>query len=186
MLAYVFWHWRNASCDPADYQNDLRSFHEVLAAQKPAGFLKSSVFEAASLPWIDSGQSEVYEDWYLVENSAALDPLDHAAVNGQRKGPHDQVAQWAAGGTGGLYRLRAGQADSPPAQAFWFAKPSGMSYTTLYTILEEQISRHAGSFWQRQMTMSPALEFCWHAPPSAQLPEELVAVNVPLTIHWQG
>ena len=187
MLAYVFWHWRYSSSKPADYQKDLRSFHETISNQKSAGYLSSMVFAFPGLPWLNSDDSEVYEDWYLVENSAALDPLDEAAVNGRRKGPHDQIAQQAAGGTGGLYRLRSGQVSPEEcALALWFNKPAGMGYTMLYDILEKQLEQHGGSLWQRQMTLGPALEFCWHAPIGATLPAEFSALTFLVTTVWAG
>jgi hypothetical protein len=186
MLAYVFWHWQYPHIEQSDYEERLINFHKTLQIQKPEGFQSSIVLRASNLPWT-GGDSEAYEDWYLVENSAGLDPLDQAAVSGFRREPHDQVAQWAAGGTGGLYRLRAGEPDLATIQsAFWFAKPAGMSYEGLYALLEHSIGQTPGMLWQRQMTLGPALEFCWHTSQGAALPPELHALQVPLTVIWRG
>src|SRR5712692_4674821 len=109
MLAYVFWHWRYPRVDQAAYWQFLADFHSALNAHKPPGFQYSAVFQLDHAPWIaESGGVEVCEDWYVLDNSAALDVLNEAAVSGPCREPHNRVAQCAAGGTGGLYRLRAG------------------------------------------------------------------------------
>lgn len=190
MLAYVFWHWKNPRLEAGTYEEYLKSFHGVLNEQRPAGFHSSAVFQVAGLPWT-GGESGAYEDWYYVENSAALDPLDLAAVSEARKQPHDQVAQWAGGGTGGLYRLRAAsphEADRPET-AFWFSKPASLTYGELYQLLAEQLEQVPGKLWQRQMTLGPAREFCWHTTVRQSLPGVLEAADtlrIPLSTIWQS
>lgn len=190
MLAYVFWHWKSPRVESGMYEEYLRSFHRVLNTHQPAGFHSSAVFQVAGLPWT-SGEDRAYEDWYWVENSAALDPLDQAAVSEARKLPHDQVAQWAAGGTGGLYRLRAtGQgAFAAPEVAWWFSKPAGLTYSELYQLFAEQLEQLPGHLWQRQMTLGPAREFCWHTSAQAGLPALLTTADtlkIPLTTIWRS
>src|SRR5712692_1523193 len=107
MLAYVFWHWRSSHIEKTAYQKSLIDFHEALRTQQPKGFYYSMVFELEHAPWIDS-PGEVYEEWYMLQNSAALDILNQAAITGACQEPHNQVAKGAAGGAGGLYQLRAG------------------------------------------------------------------------------
>ena len=110
MLTYVFWHQRESKIAREEYQERLVAFHRILRERQPQGFLFSMVLEMAQLPWMEEG-SEAYEDWYIIENSAALDPLDEAAVTGICREPHHQVARLAGNGTGGLYRLKGGTID---------------------------------------------------------------------------
>ncbi len=180
MLAYVFWHWRTTQIDAQSYQSYLTSFHQRLTAHKPSGFITSKVFLLEQAPWLGR-DTETYEDWYLIENSAALDPLNEDAVNGQRQEPHNQVARWAAGGTGGLYRLRfAGQDTLPTHFAFWFAKPATMSYAELENVLQPLKKQAIGTLWQRQMTLGPTTEFCYHSPEETALPDILQALLIPM------
>ena len=107
MLAYVFWHWPQASADTEAYLAHLESFHRTLAANKPEGFQRSVVFRIEDADWLQT-RAAAYEEWYLLDDSAAMDRLNDAAVSGVCEEPHNRVAREAAGGTGGLYRLRAG------------------------------------------------------------------------------
>ena len=179
MLAYLFSHARRPDVSPDDYERKLRAFHEALRAHAPAGFIDSRVFRLAALPWLPSAR-EVYEDWYLIENSAALDPLNDAAVSGPRQAPHDAVAVQAESGHGALYRLRLGRQDGIPAFAYWFAKPAGEPYATLYARLEPIVARGGAALWSRQMTMGPAREFCLHSPARLDLPADLEALELRL------
>jgi hypothetical protein len=181
MLAYVFWHQRASNVAREEYQERLVAFHQILRERQPQGFVGSMILEMARLPWMTEG-SEVYEDWYLVENSAALDPLDEAAVTGICREPHNQVARLANNGTGGLYRLKAGTIDlvqvAEIRSATWFSKSVGMSYDKLYELLHQRQGETQGILWQRQMTMGPALEFCLHHSQESLLAEEIKAVQV--------
>jgi len=107
MLAYVFWHWPQANVDRDAYVEHLIAFQETLAANKPPGFLESVVFRIHGASWLNT-QGEAYEEWYLLEDSAAMDRLNNGAVSGACLEPHNRVARDAADGTGGLYRFRAG------------------------------------------------------------------------------
>jgi hypothetical protein len=184
MLAYVFWHWRYPYVDKAVYQQRLIDFHETLRTQKPSGFQYSTVFQIEHVPWA-GGDAEVHEEWYVVDNSAALDPLNEAAITGPCEQPHHQIARYAAGGTGGLYQLRAGEPDlSATRVALWFAKPPGITYENLHNMLQSEIQQVAGGLWGRQMTLGPAPEFCWHSPVDYRLPEIFDCLRVPLSQIW--
>src|SRR5262252_4616648 len=112
MLAYVFWHWPRPDHVAAEYERAQRAFHRALAQSAPRGFLSSLTFRVEGrAAWL--GGSPAYADWYLVENSAALDPLNVAAVSGACEAPHAQVAQAMAAGAGSLLGLHA---DSAPPQ----------------------------------------------------------------------
>jgi len=170
MLAYVFWHWPQSSVDPEAYVEHLVAFHQTLAANKPVGFQQSVVFRIRGASWLNTSD-EAYEEWYLLDDSAALDPLNEAAVTGVCEEPHNQVARQAAGGTGGLYRLRAGREDlAQTTSAIWLSKPDGVSYKDFYATLEPLTSKQNTAVWGRQMTLGPTTEFCIHSPSAIQLP----------------
>ena len=186
MLAYVFWHWRYPHVDKAAYQKRIIDFQETLNTHKPSGFQYSTAFQIEHVPWSGGGE-EAYEEWYVLDNSAALDVLNEAAVTGPCKEPHNQVARDAAGGTGGLYRLSAGEPGLAKALvALWFAKPSEMSYKQLFEIVQPEVKQASGSLWGRQMTLGPAREFCWLSPKDHQLPEILDWLEIPLMQIWLG
>jgi hypothetical protein len=88
MLAYVFWHWRRPDVPAAAYEALQRRFHAALEVAPPAGFIGSRSVAIAGAPWA-AGGGEAYEDWYLVDGWAGLDPLNAAAVSASRQGPHD-------------------------------------------------------------------------------------------------
>ncbi len=173
VLAYVFWHWRRPDADFKAYEQALRNFQRALAATRPPGYLQSFVFRLAAVPWLES-PGPVYEEWYLTEGSAALDPLNAAAVAGACQEPHDRAARAAGGGTAGLYRLRAGDVVLAEARhGAWFAKPRGVSYPDFYQRLRPWTERAGASLWGRQMTLGPAPEFCLRSPVALDLPADL-------------
>jgi len=166
MLAYVFWHWPQSNVDIEKYVDHLVTFHQTLAENKPAGFQGSRVFRIHGASWLDTN-GDAFEDWYLLDDSAALDVINHAAVSGPCEGPHNLVARQAAGGIAGLYRLRLGEIVDA-RYAVWLAKPDGMSYTDFYSKLESIADI---ALWQRQMTLGPTTEFVIHSLNPIQLPE---------------
>jgi len=184
MLAYIFWHWPRFDVDLAVYQTNLRNFHRTLAAHIPPGFHGSTVFSINGASWLDS-TGPTFEEWYLLDNSAALDQLNDAAVTGACERPHNVVAKDAAGGTAGLYRLRRGAADlSKKRFAVWFSKPDGMSYKDfLARIDEEQLPRAA--LWQRQMTLGPTREFCLLSEDEETI-SRVLGQKVLLEVIWAG
>ena len=179
MLAYVFWHWKQTVVQSRVYEEFLASFHRALKETPSDGFKHSwaSAFDKA--PWVNNGEP-AYEDWYVITGSAALDPLDAAAVSAARKRTHDEAASRAKGGTAGLYRLRKGDEVVAPAIAQWFDKPKGWSYEQLYEELREIISFGDRALWGRQMTFGPAREFCLHAREPVALPGTIDALTIKL------
>lgn len=168
MLAYVFWHWPKSGVSPGTYEAAQRRFHAALAAAPPPGFARSRSAVISGAPWAASG-GVAYEDWYLVNASAALDPLNHAAITASRQAAHDAAAALAAGGTAGLYTLRGGETLTAPARAYWFSKPEGMTYAQLDARLEDLVARGA-CVWMRYMVLGPAREFCLWGPAGLKLP----------------
>ena len=162
MLAYVFSHRPGAGVDVADYEAALRRFHAALASSPPSGFLSSSTFRVG----------DGYSDWYLVGSSAALDPLNAAAVSGDRTPAHDAAARMAVDGVGKLYSLVNGEAPSGSAFEIRFSKPPGMAYPELYERMRSFSSRSATSLWRRMMVLGPPPEFCLVAPSPLELAAE--------------
>ena len=170
MLAYVFWHWPQPSVDTQLYVTHLESFHRTLAANKPIGFQHSVVFRIEDADWLQT-RGPAYEEWYLLDGSEAMDPLNDGAVSGACEAPHSLVAREAADGTGGLYRLRAGEEVLSEARfAVWLSKPDGVAYRDFYDAVATLTSQPNVALWGRQMTLGPTTEFCLHSQTPIQLP----------------
>lgn len=171
MLAYLFWHTKAPATDGAEYERQLVNFHSALQVADIGGFVKSQSFRVRELPWVP--QSPTYEDWYLLEDSAALDRLNQAAVRDAAQTPHDRLAAGSNWGAGGLYGYRSGLVNLSAQHAFWFGKPESLSYAQLYQILEQALPGTA-SLWQRRMVLGPGSEFC-------ALCDEQLPLALPLT-----
>lgn len=134
MLAYVFWHRPREDVDRPRYEDALARFHASLANP-------SAVFRLDRLPFEDAGG---YEDWYLVEDWAALGELNRSAVDAAHGGYHDAAAELVAEGWGGVYALVRGESEPPTAARWQWKQPDDP----------------ATPFWQRQMVLGPAPEYC--------------------------
>jgi hypothetical protein len=180
MLAYVFWHIPASAADREHYERLLLDFHKTLATHAPRGFHSSFVFRTENAPWIGNG-GPAYEDWYIIENSAALDGLNDAAISGPRKAPHDLVASFAVSGAAGLYRLKTSQLESMKSarHALWFSKPA-MTYDALFQHLRPAIEAPQTSLWLRQMVLSAAPEFCLRCASMSDLPTGITVTHCPL------
>lgn len=186
MLAYVFWHWPNPEINELTYQEHLLEFHKILAENPPVGFARSIVFQTNKAPWLKT-DGRAFEEWYLLQNSAALDKLNEAAVSGPREAPHNLVAKEAAGGVAGLYRLRAGQGKlSDSRYATWFGKPTGLAYQDFYATLQPLSSQDGVALWSRTMTLGPTEEFCIYSQTSLELPAGVTGQTVTLKTIWAG
>ena len=186
MLAYVFWHWPQSTIARSSYLDHLAEFHRTLASNKPPGFRRSVVFSIRGANWLNT-DGEVFEEWYLLDDSAAMDPLNEAAVTGACEIPHNRVAREAADGTGGLYRFREGQEDLAQSRfAVWLSKPNGVSYPDFYADLQPLTSQPGVGLWGRQMTLGPTTEFCIHSPTPLQLPEGYKGHVIPLESIWSN
>jgi hypothetical protein len=175
MLAYVFWHWSKPDVAPADYEQHQRAFHAALAASAPNGFLKSTSFRIdGQAPWL--GGAPAYADWYLVDNSAALDPLNAAAVSGVCEAPHTRVAQAMAAGAGLLLTLHTGAAQpdlSGASSATFLTKPREMTYAEFYQTVSAAPAATRSTLWRRTMVLGPTPEFTCLAPSPPQFPPTL-------------
>jgi hypothetical protein len=162
LLAYVFSHRPAGGVDVADYEAALQRFHAALAAAQPLGFISSSTFRVG----------DGYSDWYLVENSAALDVLNEAAVSGARTPVHDAAARMAVDGVGKLLSLAGGEPMAGPGFEIRFSKPKGMSYADLYERMQPIASGPGSSLWRRMMVLGPPPEFCLVRSSETELPSE--------------
>jgi hypothetical protein len=105
MLAYLLWHRPHEGVERDAYERAAERFHRSLAHAPPAGFRGSALHRVDELPWLSGGG---YEDWYLVEDFAALGVLNAAAVAHGHRGAHDEVARRYGAAAGGLYGLLEG------------------------------------------------------------------------------
>jgi hypothetical protein len=184
MLAYVFWHWRQPTVTQAKYENHLAGFHATLADNASPGFQYSIVFKIEGASWLKT-DDVAYEEWYVVDDSAALDPLNAAAVSGACEIPHNLVARQAADGVGGLYRWRDGVQNLRDARvATWLAKPAGVSYKDFYAKLQPLLDQQQASLWGRQMTLGPTTEFCIHSTEPLILPDDYHTEHLQLIRCW--
>jgi hypothetical protein len=178
MLAYVFWHWPQDDIGTDHYERALIGFHEALAKVELNGFYGSATFRIEGAPWV-SPWPRGYEDWYLLEDSSTLDPLNEVAVSSGRKGPHDRVASPSAGGAGGLYRLRSGEpAAIESSLAQWLTKRRDTGYEEFYSRIQPWTKGPETSLWRRQMVLGPAPEFCVLGADEREFPMDLEPIAV--------
>jgi hypothetical protein len=160
VLAYVFSHRPAPGIEAARYEAVLGEFQDRLAAAPPRGFISSLTYR------IGDG----YSDWYLLEDSAAMDALNAAAVSGSRTTPHDIVARMAVNGVGKLLSLAAGEYEAAAGYEIRFAKPPGMAYADLYASLQSATAAKGAGLWRRMMVLGPPPEFCLTALAPMELP----------------
>ncbi len=186
MLAYVFWHWPQGDADQRGYETALIGFHRRLAGAPPKGFCGSAVFGVAGVPWA-AGREPLFEDWYLVEDFAALGVLNEAAVSAANKRAHDRAAVASAGGAGGVYRMRRGRGGFGEARfATWFAKPRGVTYADFYRGVPQRALASGAALWERQMNLGPALECCVIAAEPVRVAGAQATTVVTLTPVYAG
>ena len=109
MLAYVFWHRPRRGVPRRPTSGALERFHRSLAHRPPSGFRGSATLRAPELPWLgrrgDGGPSGGYEDWYLLDDWAALGVLKEAAVaRGHVTRARRGGAALSGAATGAVYR----------------------------------------------------------------------------------
>jgi hypothetical protein len=179
VLAYVFWHWPRPGIEREEYEGRLVDFHREMSRSLPTGVRRSLVWRVSGAPWLPSGSG--YEDWYLVDDSAALDLINRDAVTGVLGTRHEAVARLSGGGTAGLYQpaqIAAGVVEC--ALAIWFSKPGGLSYGDLYSRLDAA----PGRLWQRMLVLGPTPEYCLLQPDAGTVPEAYGPVLVNRHALW--
>ena len=166
MLAYVFWHRPFTDIDRNRYEDSLLSFQAQLGRQKPPGFIAAVAFRIEAVPWLNDQPG--YEDWYFVQGSWALDPLNGFAVTGALQRPHDTIAAQMDQGHGGLYADAGG--DSAPTEqssVYWLTRPRGIDWrTALQPVRAHCPQAHV---WRRQMVLGSAAEFAVEAPGDTEI-----------------
>jgi hypothetical protein len=174
MLAYVFWHRPAPGVAPETYAALIAHFHRSIAARPPSGFVRSASFAVGGPNWL--GEEPAFEDWYVVEDFAALGVLNEAAVGRGHLGAHDAAARSAGPGTGSVYRLLEGTVDMEQVRvAVWIERPRGVRSPLLAALLGDGMDGAHAGLWQRQLALGPAPEYCVlaAAAPSGVAPARL-------------
>jgi hypothetical protein len=171
MLAYLFWHEPQPEVDVERYIGLLQAFHRALADAPPPAFVRSWSVRLDVAPWDGRPALQPFEDWYLVEDWAALGTLNEAAVRPPREEAHDSIAALATNGAGGLYLLQHGTLEGPMAWAGWVVKPQGEPYGPFEPQLRAAIdAAGGGAVLRRQMVLGPAPEYALLAGREPELP----------------
>ena len=179
-LAYVFWHWPRAEVPVESYQQKLASFLRTLNSDRPAGLIQALSFRVSGLPW-GPHEGNVFEDWYVAENFAALGNLNDAAVAGEVRGPHDSIAKEFMKGAGGIFRLVDGDSRLNDASlATWIEKPIVPSYESYYEEVGKSLGGAKVDLWRRQMVLGPSPQFCLHSHNELHLPASFKPFDVKL------
>jgi hypothetical protein len=160
VLAYVFWHRPAEGVQQAAYEQSLTRFHRSLAHRPPSGLSGSAAVRYEQLPWLEGG-GPGYEDWYLVEDWAALGVLEQAALARGHVSAHDALAAHTGAGSGGVYELVEGS--SRPAGAgcaVWVASRPRRERLSLEALLGDGIDPRRDGLWRRSLVLGPAPEYC--------------------------
>src|SRR4051812_49974450 len=128
MLAYLFWPEPRPEVDVERSVGPLQAFPRALAAAPPPSFTRSWSVRLDVAPWDSGPARQPFEDWYLVEEWAALGTLNEAAVRAPREEAHDSIAALATNGASGLYLLKHGTLDGPLPWGGWVGKPQCEPY----------------------------------------------------------
>jgi hypothetical protein len=161
MLAYIFWHRPHGHVDAATYEEAVLRFQSDLSAQSPPGLIAATSFRIDAAPWLADRPG--YEDWYLMEGSWAMDPLNAFAVAGRTRSTHDAAAAQAEDGHGGLYTHEAGElAWNAQSTLCWFNRPRGIHWQS--ALEPVRAARPQAVIWRRQMVLAPAPEFAVELP----------------------
>jgi hypothetical protein len=170
VLAYLFWHRAAAAVETGTYERELERFHRSLAHRPPSGFRSSAAFRIGELPWLAFGTAgepttakpgAAYEDWYLIDDWAALGVLEEAAVSRGHISAHEAVAAHARGGAGAVYRLIEGSARIELAErAVWVNAAPRRERLSFGALLGDGMDPREGGLWQRCLVLGPAPEYC--------------------------
>jgi hypothetical protein len=127
MLAYIFWHRPYPNIERQRYEQAIVHFQNDLAGSKPPGFIGATSFRIEAVPWLSDLPG--YEDWYLLDGTWAMDPLNAFAISGHVQAPHDGVAAMMEQGHGGLYADAGGEIVSAPRSTMhWLTRPRGIQW----------------------------------------------------------
>lgn len=190
MLAFLAWHRPAPDVSRDAYESVLERFHRSLAHRPPSGFRSSTSVRVEQVPWLDG---PVYEDWYLIDDWAALGVLEGAAVSRGHVSAHDAAASLTDMETAAVYRLLEGSADPGSAPtAVWVSAARGHERPALAQLLGDGIDRERDGLWQRCLVLGPAPEYCLlvsEAPAGVaptRLPEGWSATTLEREVLWSG
>lgn len=160
MRAFIMWHRPRTDVDADGYRQGLFRFFAALGAARPSGLISiCSHWVEAPAPAPDQGAA--FEDWYLLEDSAALDTINDAAIDRGCESSHDAAAAASRDEYTGLLRLRSGELRIEDAGAmYWLDKPADQAHLDFLAALEKSLAAHDYAIWTRQMGLSPTAEFC--------------------------
>jgi hypothetical protein len=176
-LHYIFWHWPRPDVDLGVYAGKLVRFQEELE-NSMGGELQGETasYRSAPPPWVPA-EATSFSDWYAMVDSSKLDLLNASAVNAAVRPAHNELAALYGGGAGSLYDYKRGAAFDPAfvQYTFWFAKPPGMSYDDLYTLLAPVTESPNTTLMRRRMVLGPSPEFCIASEALHELPAPIAA-----------
>jgi hypothetical protein len=198
MLAYLSWHRPAAGVQRQAYEQALVRFHRSLAHRPPSGFRSSAAMRLDELPWLAGvegvdGEAIGYEDWYLVDDWAAVGVLEEAAVARGHETAHHAIAARAGAATGSVFRLLEGCARPGAARtAVWVAREAGHDAPSLGALLGDGMDPQRDGLWRRCLGLGPTAEYCLlvdEAPAgvaASRLPSGWVAHSVRREAVWDG
>jgi hypothetical protein len=198
MLAYLSWHRPAAAVQQAAYEKALEHFHRSLGHRPPSGFRGSAALRLAELPWLSpvEGADEAavgYEDWYLLDDWAAVGVLEEAAVARGHETAHHAIATRSGAATGSVYRLLEGSArPSVVGVAVWVSHQPGHDRSSPAALLGDGMDPARDGLWRRCLGLGPAPEFCLlaaEAPPGvapSRLPSGWSARVLARDVIWSG
>jgi hypothetical protein len=171
VIAYAFWHSPAAGVPEAEYEAALAAFVDHLAGAGIPGLRRCRSAKFDELPWIPKRPG--YQDWYELDDSAALDALETGAVRAAMEATHAAIARLSGAGSGGLFAARSessGDSVDPPVaepgarvRIAWVDKPASSAYGPFIAGLSAAVEP-AGQVWQRRLSLGPAREFCLWLP----------------------
>jgi hypothetical protein len=170
VLAYLSWHRPALAGDPSAYERALVQFHHSLARRPPSGFRGSATFRTAELPWLPEqepapGGGAGYEDWYLLDDWAAVGVLEEAAVSTGHFSAHEKLASLSGPLRGAVYRLVEGHPELLETRlAVWVEPARDHADPSLAALLGDGMDRAGGGLWRRSLGLGPAPELCLLVP----------------------
>ena len=159
VLAYLSWHRPAPAVQAAAYEQALEQFHRSLAHRPPSGFRGSATFARPSCrgsPARASLAQAAYEDWYLLDDWAALGVLEEAAVARGHVSAHDRVASRRAARRA---RSTASSRGTPASRTRtwrcgWRAR-SGHEHPSLSALLGDGMDPAVDGLWRRCVGARP-------------------------------
>lgn len=183
MLAYVFWHRPREGVEASDYERALVTLHRSLAHRPPVGLRGSVACRVGELHWLPIEEGEgsaagAYEDWYLLDDWAALGVLAEAVVGRGHRTAHNDAARRYGAGAAGLYALQEGHPDALRCAsiAVWVARDPGSAEPALGLMLGDGADPARTCLWRRQLVLGPAPELCLLGP---DMPTGAAATRLP-------